>query len=264
MKHYLPGLVVLLPCVVQAQGDPAQAVSSRAKSAGPGFEALHREFVKAKCDYMEKVNELVASEEYKKLRKERDFASLRKLFTKLKRPGADFVERFVEAARPHEGTKAELPFLRWIAQNARKPDMRRTVMQALLDRHIDDEIWAELVGQTRVFGKEAPGILDRLIEKSAHKDVKIWARYTKCQMTLRDKKADAESKEKAKAELDAIVDEAPESIPALQIRGATFKKERLQVGMVAPDIEGEDVDGNRFSLSDYRGKVVVLDFWGDW
>jgi cytochrome oxidase Cu insertion factor (SCO1/SenC/PrrC family) len=36
------------------------------------------------------------------------------------------------------------------------------------------------------------------------------------------------------------------------------------VGSVAPTIEGEDVDGARFQLSDYRGKVVVLDFWGDW
>ena len=27
---------------------------------------------------------------------------------------------------------------------------------------------------------------------------------------------------------------------------------------------GEDLNGVAFKLSDYRGKVVVLDFWGDW
>jgi hypothetical protein len=32
----------------------------------------------------------------------------------------------------------------------------------------------------------------------------------------------------------------------------------------APEIAGEDLDGVPFRLSDYRGKVVVLDFWGDW
>ena len=32
-------------------------------------------------------------------------------------------------------------------------------------------------------------------------------------------------------------------------------------GRQAPDIEGEDQDGKRFKLSDYRGKVVLLDFW---
>ena len=35
----------------------------------------------------------------------------------------------------------------------------------------------------------------------------------------------------------------------------------LAVGKVAHDIEGQDQDGNKFKLSDYRGKVVLLDFW---
>lgn len=37
-----------------------------------------------------------------------------------------------------------------------------------------------------------------------------------------------------------------------------------QIGSPAPEIEGEDIDGRRFKLSDYRGKVVMLDFWGNW
>ncbi len=47
-------------------------------------------------------------------------------------------------------------------------------------------------------------------------------------------------------------------------KAAKFEAERLQIGMEVPDIEGEDVDGVKFKLSDYRGKVIVLDFWGDW
>jgi hypothetical protein len=38
----------------------------------------------------------------------------------------------------------------------------------------------------------------------------------------------------------------------------------LEVGNLAPEIEGEDTDGKKFKLSDYRGKVVLLDFWGHW
>ncbi len=38
----------------------------------------------------------------------------------------------------------------------------------------------------------------------------------------------------------------------------------LSVGDRAPDFEAQDVEGTRFKLSDYRGKVVVLDFWGFW
>ncbi|MCI0455689.1 MAG: peroxiredoxin family protein [Gemmataceae bacterium] len=40
-----------------------------------------------------------------------------------------------------------------------------------------------------------------------------------------------------------------------------FQIRHLAIGKVAPDIEGEDQDGKRFKLSDYRGKVVLLDFW---
>ena len=35
----------------------------------------------------------------------------------------------------------------------------------------------------------------------------------------------------------------------------------LAVGKVAPEIEGQDQDGRKFKLSDYRGKLVLLDFW---
>jgi hypothetical protein len=34
-----------------------------------------------------------------------------------------------------------------------------------------------------------------------------------------------------------------------------------QAGKVAPEIAGVDADGVAFNLSDYRGKVVLLDFW---
>ena len=36
------------------------------------------------------------------------------------------------------------------------------------------------------------------------------------------------------------------------------------VGTIAPETEGQDIDGKKFKLSDYRGKVVMLDFWGNW
>ncbi len=42
---------------------------------------------------------------------------------------------------------------------------------------------------------------------------------------------------------------------------ALFQIRHLAVGRQAPEIEGEDQDGKRFKLSDYRGKVVLIDFW---
>ena len=47
-------------------------------------------------------------------------------------------------------------------------------------------------------------------------------------------------------------------------KGDLYELHHLIIGKVAPDIKGADADGKKFKLSDYRGKVVVLDFWGDW
>ena len=43
-----------------------------------------------------------------------------------------------------------------------------------------------------------------------------------------------------------------------------FKLAHLSVGGVAPEITGKDVFGKPLKLSDFRGKIVLLDFWGDW
>jgi hypothetical protein len=42
------------------------------------------------------------------------------------------------------------------------------------------------------------------------------------------------------------------------------KMEQLGLGKPAPEIAGPDLNGQFFKLSDYRGKVVLLDFWGFW
>jgi hypothetical protein len=43
-----------------------------------------------------------------------------------------------------------------------------------------------------------------------------------------------------------------------------FELRHLQPGKPAPEIVGEDIDGKPMKLSDFRGKVVLLDFWGMW
>ena len=39
---------------------------------------------------------------------------------------------------------------------------------------------------------------------------------------------------------------------------------RTEVGGTAPEFEKVDKDGNTIRLSDYKGKYVLLDFWGSW
>ncbi len=63
-------------------------------------------------------------------------------------------------------------------------------------------------------------------------------------------------------------DFADEKIPYSGTVGAKAKAElfefrHLLVGKEAPDIVGADQHGQRFKLSDYRGKVVLIDFWNE-
>jgi cytochrome oxidase Cu insertion factor (SCO1/SenC/PrrC family) len=60
------------------------------------------------------------------------------------------------------------------------------------------------------------------------------------------------------------VKSAPETKAAKGIAGLLYEYRNLSVGCVAPDFHAEDVDGAAFQLSDYRGKVVLVDFWGFW
>ena len=55
-----------------------------------------------------------------------------------------------------------------------------------------------------------------------------------------------------KVEADTLTARHPEYLPA------------LAVGEQAPEITAADTLGKKISLSDYRGKYVVLDFWASW
>ena len=43
-----------------------------------------------------------------------------------------------------------------------------------------------------------------------------------------------------------------------------YELKHLSVGKLAPEMSGTDVDGTPAKLSDYRGKIVMVDFFGDW
>ncbi|MHB8524447.1 MAG: PDZ domain-containing protein [Limisphaerales bacterium] len=50
----------------------------------------------------------------------------------------------------------------------------------------------------------------------------------------------------------------------LEFTRAKRAAERTKIGGPAPEITGVDMGGKQFKLSDYRGQVVLIDFWGDW
>jgi hypothetical protein len=80
-----------------------------------------------------------------------------------------------------------------------------------------------------------------------------------------------QDRDKVLEEIEAVFGQAAEKYGDVKLPGGgtvagraqaeLFEVRDLAVGKAAPDIEGEDQDGKRLKLSDYRGKVVLLDFW---
>jgi hypothetical protein len=57
------------------------------------------------------------------------------------------------------------------------------------------------------------------------------------------------------ADVEGLKDRAADGLYVLR---------NFSIGRTPPEISGEDGDGKQFKLTDYRGKVVVIDFWANW
>jgi len=128
---------------------------------------------------------------------------------------------------------------------------------------------------------DSPGvgkILRDLSEKSTAKDVRGLATVALGENLIAQyehafRKKDKGGAEKLSAEAEKVLTAAKTQFGDVQsLRGTVGKQaedliEQLKyrsVGKVAKEISGEDLDGKKVKLSDYRGKVVVLYFWGSW
>jgi len=85
--------------------------------------------------------------------------------------------------------------------------------------------------------------------------------------------SDAAAAAKVREERERLLEEATgqyadvtmprEGTVGKKAAGMLFDARFLAVGKPAPEIKGMDQDGKEFALSDYRGKIVLLDFWSE-
>jgi beta-lactamase regulating signal transducer with metallopeptidase domain/peroxiredoxin len=70
--------------------------------------------------------------------------------------------------------------------------------------------------------------------------------------------------EQAKKLLQEVVSLDADSIMTDMALGHLYEMESLNVGQQAPDFEATTIGGERVSLSDLRGQVVLIEFWATW
>lgn len=67
------------------------------------------------------------------------------------------------------------------------------------------------------------------------------------------------NKYKSKADIESRLDNLPKATPSASPNVAEEKADPI-----APDFTLKDIQGNSVNLSDYKGKVVFLNFWASW
>ena len=111
-------------------------------------------------------------------------------------------------------------------------------------------------------------VLEKVLAENPSKELKGMACYALGSMAF-EKDGDRAAKE---AETYfARVDKEFADVPAGRkgtlgemAKGSLFELRNLKVGMLAPAAESKTLKGDKASLADYRGKVVVLDVWATW
>lgn len=181
---------------------------------------------------------------------------------------APLVVKAKEGAAAFAGTDDAVPFLLFVVQNGGNKDDMVEALDTLTSKHVDHAGLAEL-GQMiaflpRIVPADKAATFTERLGKSANADVRAWTLLAKHQETIEKADRDGDAYKTAKAELQKAAGLAADARLKGEIQSAIDTREKFGMGNTAPDIEGKDLDGVAFKLSDYKGKVVFLDFWGDW
>ncbi|WP_159452333.1 TlpA family protein disulfide reductase [Singulisphaera sp. GP187] len=216
-------------------------------------------------------------------------------------PWVVFAPRFLELAEAHPDDPAALDTLIWVVANAPTGTATNRAVEILTRDHIQSDRLATAFAQRLFRGGPAVMTLyRRTIEKSPHRaaralatlrladllsDISYLAKGLR-QNTLPEAALrywnDTVLREfldlARRGDPDALTDEAVTLYNCVIADFADVKGQGgktlgeiaegnlselrdLAIGHEAPDIEGRDIDGNAMRLADFRGKVVVVNFW---
>jgi hypothetical protein len=263
-----------------------RAEDKKDKPATPGaqYQALLKEYQDAQKEFWK-------AYEQAKTDKERQ-----KLDERYPRP-EKLAPRFLELAEKNPKAPAAVDALVWVASNVRqsgKDNLRERALAILTRDHIANaEVSPVCDSLIYMDDLASETFLRAVLEKSSSKEVQGRAclalgmhfhyllqqveqlrgnesRYDKETVTRLKKIALAKLAKEMKGLLERAASEYADvrhpdfTTVGKQAKSELYEIRFLAVGREAPDVEGEDQDGKKFKLSEYRGKVVLLDFWGNW
>lgn len=243
----------------------------------------------------------IAGEEPKKS-KASPAAQFKRLVEQYEQGGVvrEFSGKFLDLAQQHPKDPVAVDALLWVVSKVRSGPELSIALETLSKNHIKskklESICRRLVRKPSVAAEK---LLRSLMEKSPHRNVRAqacfqFADYLKRQVamihTLKDDPDQSKrfdqyygkgfskhlvslNEAELSKEIEKLYARVVKSFANVPLgestMGKTAEKELfairyLSMGGQAPGIEGTDLDGKPFKLSDHSGKVIVLDFWGNW
>jgi len=254
--------VVLLAAAVAARADDAKpkdppAKEEPPKSAAEQYQALVKEFQTAQEEFFKVYRTAKTDEERQKFVDE-----------KYPKP-QEFAKKFADLAKKYPTDPAAVDALVWVSTSAAGTAESKEALATLLKEHVTSDKLGR-VCSALVYDADGERTLRRIATENPHADVQGQAQYALGQaLKSRGDRGDEAAGKEAERQFELVAakyaDVKMYNTTLGKLASGELREIRLlAVGKPAPDISGEDIDGKPFKLSDYRGKVVLLDFWGHW
>ena len=264
---------LLLLCLALGQATaPMQSAPQASQSVPPKAEASQAERDKLQAAW--KANDAAMAEDYKVWR-EATQAARAKGLPREEWPASPLAKWF--PLNEQLADQGQPDALTWCLQQvstsgrdlATVLECKSRWYQKLVSEHADSAAMEVAFNYLRGEGgtgsldaKRTLELLDTLLATTTREAMKARVLFA-----MPDVIARANDPEAAKKKLELyerLAKDYPNTPEARRARGVLNSERNLSIGSLAPDFTTKDVDGVEFKLSDYRGKVVVLDFWGFW
>src|SRR5579864_2523266 len=188
-----------------------------------------------------------------------------------------YAGQFLKLIRDHPKDPVVIEAFRWLLSRLPGSPETNQAAETVLAHWIEEERLADIC-KALMYGSGQVGdqMLRKAIDKSPHRSVQGYARFSLaiCLRTRADGMGNnlPEEREPIEREAEKLFQQVIDKYADLkhtttlgkEAEGELFALKHLSIGKAAPEIEGEDLDGKKFRLSDYKGKVVLLNFWGSW
>ncbi len=283
MRLLLTGLLLL------GMAAPALRADDKVSKAGEEFRALKKDYDAAQKKFAEQQKEL--RKQYRDAREAKDDEEMKKVEKKFNelmadRPGLKFAPRFLQVAEKDPSDPTTLDALRMTLRTVDGPGDKGGVWdKALAILQKDFVKVPEVKRVLRVLAssgdESAEQFVRDVLEKNPNRVTQ--ARAAQALLDVAEDRADQAKRIKEDKELRAKLElnRGKEFVDKLLAKGEKAHAEQreldrlikkkyadivpdLSVGQKAPDVVGHDLDGKPVKLSDYKGKVVVLDVWATW